>query len=97
MKVYSLQIRNPVAAGLIGVGIIGAGVVLVTIGLALLAGLAVAGGVLGGGYALYRKLRGGPVAAPPPLTRTGLDPRLEVFSTDDAAGDRRSLPPEPKG
>ena len=58
VKVYSLTVRNRVAATLLGVGVIGLGVVFLTLGFALLLGLVVAGGIVGAGVAAFRALRG---------------------------------------
>lgn len=78
--VYSLTIRNRVAAIVIAVAILGLGAVFLTVGLALLAGLAVAGGVVGVGYRLVRRLRGDTLAQGQPRVEAlnGLDPALEV-------------------
>ena len=78
--VYTLTIRNRVAAVLIALAILGLGAVFLTVGLALLAGLAVAGGVLGAGYGLVRRLRGqrSGVAGSIPEPLGELDPMLEV-------------------
>jgi hypothetical protein len=85
-QVYSLTIRNRAAAIGFAVVILGLGAVFLTLGLALLAGLAVAGGVLGAGYGLIRRLRGG---SSDPLASLGadrqnLDPSLEVQPTRPA-------------
>ena len=79
-QVYTLTIRNRVAAIGFAVVILGLGAVFLTFGLALLAGLAVAGGVLGAGYGIVRRLRGGSRES---LESRGarsrdLDPMLEI-------------------
>ena len=58
-KVYTLTIKNRIAAIVIAIAILGLGAVFFTVGLALLAGLAVAGGAIGAGYGLLRRIRGG--------------------------------------
>ena len=69
------------AAGIaLAVVILGVGAVVLTVGFALLAGLAIAGGVLGTGYAIYRRLRGTRQTLPPSGAH-GLDPQLEVKPT----------------
>lgn len=81
-NVYSLTIRNRAAAVVFAIVILGLGAVFFTVGLALLAGLAVAGGVLGAGYAVVRRLRGGrPGLGQPIAGQRGLDPALEVQPT----------------
>src|SRR5438105_33231 len=83
-KVYSVTIRNRVAATALAVSIVGLGVVFLTVGFVLLAALAAAGIVIGGGLAIYNRLRGRePVllrstAAHEPGHEQGLDPSLEI-------------------
>lgn len=78
-KVYSLTIQNRAAAIVFAIAILGLGAVFLTVGLALLAGLAVAGGILGAGYTLVHRLRGGrPGIGQPTAGQAGLDPALEV-------------------
>ena len=80
-KVYTLTIQNRIAAIVIAIAILGLGAAFLTVGLALLAGLAVAGGVIGAGYSLVRRLRGGGTSGSPLDCRglaTALDPGLEV-------------------
>ena len=79
-KVYSVTIRNGAGTIALATGIVAIGVVLLTVGFALLASLAVVGGVLGAGFGLYHRLRGGRPALPRGAGRnqSGLDPTLEV-------------------
>ena len=79
-KVYTVTVRNRAAGIALGVVILGLGAVLLTVGFALLAGLMIAGGVLGTGYAIYRRLRGTRQTLPPTRGH-GLDPQLEVKPT----------------
>jgi hypothetical protein len=89
MKVYSLTVRNRVGALLVAIVVLGAGAALVILGVALLAALAAAGVVMGSGYALYARLRGGERmslggASPASSARATLDPALEVFPAHPA-------------
>ena len=80
VRLYTLTVKNRLAAVAIAIAILGLGAVFLTVGLALLAGLAVAGGVLGAGYALIRRIRGDrlPQGQPKVGALNGLDPALEV-------------------
>jgi hypothetical protein len=81
-KVYTVTVRNRAAGIALGVVILGVGAVLLTVGFALLAGLMIAGGVLGTGYAIYRRVRGTHQTLPPSRARgSDLDPQLEVKPT----------------
>jgi hypothetical protein len=79
-KLYTLTIRNRVAALVVVIALLGLGAVFLTVGLALLAGLAVGGGLLGAGYGLVRRLRGAPSRAVGSIHRSAddLNPMLEV-------------------
>ena len=79
-KVYTLTIQNRIAAIVIAIAILGLGAAFLTVGLALLAGLAVAGGVIGAGYSLIRRLRGGPARNRGSIAMASeeLNPTLEV-------------------
>jgi len=79
-KVYTVTVRNRAAGIALGVVILALGAVLLTVGFALLAGLMIAGGVLGTGYAIYRRLRGTRQTLPSSGGH-GLDPELEVKPT----------------
>ncbi len=81
--------RNRAAGIALAIGIVGVGAVLLTVGFALLASLAVVGGLIGGGYALYHRLRGTSKSLPGQRQRVGftssaLDPTLEVKPTRPA-------------
>lgn len=91
-KIYAVTVRNRAAGIALAVVVVGLGAVLLTIGFALLAGLMIAGGVLGTGYAIYRRLRGPRQTLPPSQARAGLDPMLEVKPTRAAVV--RPLPPD---
>ena len=58
-RVYSLTVKNRLAAAAFAAAIIGLGVVFLTVGVALLAALAAVGLVVGTGMGIYRRLRGG--------------------------------------
>jgi hypothetical protein len=79
-NVYTLTIKNRIAAILIAIAILGLGAIFFTVGLALLAGLAVAGGAIGAGYGLLRRIRGGGASdfRSIPVVRDELNPDLEV-------------------
>ena len=96
-KVYSLTIQNRAAAIVFAIVILGLGAVFLTVGLALLAGLAVAGGVLGAGYTLVHRLRGGrPVVGQPAAGQPRLDPALEVHPTRPVIVTRSESQGDPK-
>jgi len=78
-KMYALTVRNRAAGIALAVVVLGLGAVLLTVGFALLASLMIAGGVLGTGYAIYRRLRGARQTLP--SRGHGLDPQLEVKPT----------------
>ena len=79
-NVYTLTIKNRIAAIVVAIAILGLGAVFFTVGLALLAGLAVAGGVIGAGYSLVRRIRGRGTSdfRSIPVARDELNPELEV-------------------
>jgi hypothetical protein len=79
-NVYTLTIKNRIAAIVVAIAILGLGAVFFTVGLALLAGLAVAGGVIGAGYSLVRRIRGRGTSdfRSIPVVRDELNPELEV-------------------
>jgi len=85
-KVYTLTIKNRIAAIVIAIAILGLGAVFFTVGLALLAGLAVAGGAIGAAYALVRRVRGGPTPhrGSIGMAPDQLNPMLEVQPTRPA-------------
>jgi hypothetical protein len=86
VRLYTLTIKNRVAAVAIAIAVLGLGAVFLTVGLALLAGLAVAGGVLGAGYSLVRRLRGDKSAVAGSVEGQigDLNPMLEVRATRPA-------------
>jgi len=81
-KLYTLTIRNRTAAAVFTIALLGLGAVLLTVGVALLAGLAIAGGVLGTGYALVQRFRGGSreqtFGRSAAVPTSELDPALEI-------------------
>jgi len=94
-KVYTVTVRNRAAGIALVVVILGLGAVLLTVGFALLAGLTIAGGVLGTGYAIYRRLRCTRQTLPTSRAH-GLDPQLEVKATRATVVRRRPTEKDPR-
>ncbi|HEY4219347.1 MAG TPA: hypothetical protein VGM67_19520 [Gemmatimonadaceae bacterium] len=90
VKVHTLTIRNRAAAVVFGVGVLALGALLLTMGFALLLGIGIAGTLVGGGVAVYRRLRG-TSGAQPRMSHIGFG-RLTDFAPHAQSGELRLDP-----
>ena len=87
VRSYGLTVKSRFALAALTVVGVGLGAILLTIGLAVLAALVAGGLVLGGGYALLRRVRGQRDVML--VRQAGM---REVFS-DEPGAERATLPP----
>ena len=64
------------------------------LGLLLLTAIAASGAILGGGYLLWRRMRGAIRGRAPERGQLELDPSMEIVAPDDAGVGRDPLPPD---
>jgi hypothetical protein len=102
MKVYAVQVRNPIAVWAMAIAALAVGGVLFVLGLTVLLGILVAGTVLGTGVMLVRRLTGASRRDRERLEAMmrearhgglGLDPSMEVLPPRSPERRADALPP----